>query len=179
MSIRSHTIGNYGVVSMFEIDPSGACSHHRLFCNFNPYDVEEQFGQLWLSQMPVSAFLDKEGNIVTTAAYKIENPIEGHLISLKFDKPWEAGSTSYIYCRQPDLELIEENGIVSFELPPLPQPARREQAFLVALPNNAEIQSLTNVPDEKIEYKGYSVLCFKPYLRAGETFNFKIYFKYS
>lgn len=129
--------------------------------------------------MPISAFLDKESNIVTTTAYKIDAPIEGHLISLKFDKPWEAGSTSYIYCRQPDLELTNENGIISFELPDLPQPARREQAFLVAVPCNAEIQSLTSVPDEKIECEGYSVLCFKPYLRAGEIYKFKIFFKIS
>jgi serine/threonine protein kinase len=188
MRIESQTLGNYGAVSAFVLDQEGNCQHHRMFCNYNPYDVEENHGQIWLSEPLQSPLIDKNGNILTSAAYEIkcdkcENSIShnglnvhktrGHLISIKFDKPWQACSTSYIYCRLTDTKLSDPS---LFELPPLPLPARRKQAFLIIVPENKEIKSGSVQPIEEIICGKHKVLCYCASLFAGESFQLKINF---
>lgn len=169
--IRSYTIGNYGCTSVLVIGKDGTYTHQVIFSNFNLYDFEELYTQLWLPELARSPFIDENGNILTSVFYRVEGRIAGGIASITLAEPWKSGRGSHIYCRLSDGVLTEKNGRTLFILPEMPQPACRRQAFLIVLPSDREPAGFTLPPAETVRYKECQVLCYYPYLSAGETFN--------
>ncbi len=169
--IRSYTIGNYGCTSIFVIDKNGSFSHQTIFSNFNLFEYEELYTQLWLPEMANSPFIDENGNILTSNFYRIDGAIGGGIASLTLAEPWKSGHGSHIYCRLADGQLKTLAGKKQFALPAVPQPACRRQAFLIVVPTSVSTGNFTCAPDETVAYEKSRVLCYYPYLTAGETFS--------
>jgi len=171
IDLRSYTIGNYGCTSILIVKKDGVCEQHLIFANYNLYENEEMFTQLWLPEFPQSPFIDENGNILTSSFFKQNGPLPGGIVSITFAKPWKSGSSSYIYCRMADFKLANFDGTEKFILPELPQPACRKQAFIVVLPSDFEVFEPSVTADERRTYESHQTLCYFPYLRAGEIFN--------
>ena len=170
LDVRAYTIGNYGCTSVLVIQDDDSVRHHAIFSNFNLYEGEELYTQLWLPEMPGSPFVDQYGNILTSTFYPTQGKISGGIVSLTFVEPWNTGQSSYICCRLADSQLIQANGRKKFVLPHLPQPACRHQAFLIVLPAKATPSAYSQQPDEILSYSTHQVLCYFPYLTAGAAF---------
>lgn len=170
INIRSYTIGNYGCTSILVIREDGTFKHHNIFSNFNIYDYEELYTQLWLPELPKSPFIDENGNILTSVFYRIDGAIGGGIASITLAEPWKSGRSSHIYCRLADGKLVSDGKTRKFILPRLPQPACRRQAFLIVLPASFESRAFSKQPDETVSYEQNKVMCFFPYLTAGEVF---------
>lgn len=168
--IRSYTIGNYGCTSIFVVNRDGTFKHHNIFSNFNLYDIEELYTQLWLPELAISPFIDENGNILTSVFYRIEGAIGGGIASITLAEPWKTGRGSHIYCRLSDGKLSSEGGKSKFVMPRLPQPACRRQAFLIVLPAGFNAGNFNKEPDEIVSYEQSRVICYFPYLTAGEVF---------
>lgn len=171
VDLRSYTIGNYGCTSIFAIKETGQTEHHAIFSNFNLYESEELYAQLWLPEYPKSPFIDEEGNILTSTFYKHEGLHKGGIASITLAEPWKSGCSNHIYCRLDDLPLTITQTNRRFVLPTLPQPACRRQAFLIVLPHNFAYSDFSKQPDERKSYDDCQVLCYYPFLLAGEAFD--------
>lgn len=176
VDLRSYTIGNYGCTSIIIVKKDGICEQHLIFSNYNLYENEELFTQLWLPEFPQSPFIDENGNILTSSFFRQNGPLPGGIVSITLARPWKSGRSSYIYCRLADFKLISRNGAEELILPELPQPACRKQAFIVVMPSDITATELSAVPDEHRTFDNHQTLCFFPYLKAGESYNisFKI-----
>jgi len=175
--IRSYTIGNYGCTSVLVVHPNGSFSHQLIFSNFNMYDYEELYTQLWLPELASSPFIDENGNILTSVFYKIEGAIGGGIASLTLAEPWKSGRGSHICCRLADGRLEKTPEGKKFVLPALPQPACRRQAFLIVVPAAMTADAFTVEPEETVAYEKSRVYCYFPYLTAGETFSLEFKLK--
>ncbi len=171
--IRSYTIGNYGCTSVLVLNRSGTFTHQVIFSNFNIYDFEELYTQLWLPELASSPFIDENGNILTSVFYRIEGAMGGGIASITLAEPWKSGRGSHICCRLSDGKTAKEAGKTIFVLPELPQPACRRQAFLIVLPSAANTENFSREPDEVVAYEKSRVLCYFPYLTAGEVFSLR------
>lgn len=165
--LRSYTIGNYGCTSVLLLKENDVVEHHTIFSNFNLYESEELFTQLWLPEYPQSPFIDENGNILKSNFFRQEGRLKGGIASITLAAPWNSGFSSHIYCRLADFALSDRE----FVLPDLPQPACRRQAFLIVLPKEAKTTNFSKLPDEKVVFTEHQVLCYFPYLLAGETFS--------
>ncbi|EKD81552.1 MAG: molybdopterin converting factor, subunit 1 [uncultured bacterium] len=170
LDVRAYTIGNYGCTSVLVVQNDGTVRHHAIFSNFNLYEGEELYTQLWLPEVASSPFIDQNGNILTSNFYRTAGKIDGGIASLNFAEPWITGQSSYICCRLSDSRIIEKKNHKQFMLPHLPQPACRHQAFLIVLPADTMPRDYSQKPDEIIRYSGHQVLCYFPYLTAGAAF---------
>ncbi|HNX75391.1 MAG TPA: serine/threonine-protein kinase [Candidatus Rifleibacterium sp.] len=168
--IRSYTIGNYGSTSVLVLQADGNFSHQVIFSNFNLYDYDELYTQLWLPELARSPFIDENGNILTSVFYRAEGRVAGGTASISLAEPWKSGRGSHICCRLSDGRLTVNNGKKRFVLPDMPQPACRRQAFLIVLPAGCQPQNFSFQPDEMVPYEKTQVLCYFPYLSAGETY---------
>ncbi len=169
--IRSYTIGNYGCTSVLVMQNDGSCKHLVIFSNFNIYDYDERYTQLWLPELATSPFIDENGNILTSVFYRIEGAIGGGIASITLTDPWKSGRGSHIFCRLSDGKLSgTADGKRKFVLPRLPQPACRKQAFLIVLPTGLAAADFSCEPEEVVAYEQSKVLCYFPYLTAGEVF---------
>ncbi|MBU1107106.1 MAG: protein kinase [Candidatus Riflebacteria bacterium] len=164
---RSYTIGNYGCTSVLVLQADGNIRHHAIFSNFNLYEGEELYTQLWLPEMASSPFVDQHGNILTSTFYRIDGKTSGGIVSITLAEPWNTGKSSHICCRLSDSKLIESGNHKKFVLPNLPQPACRHQAFLIVLPTSAKASDFSQQPDEIINHTEHQVLCYFQYLTAG------------
>ncbi len=173
LDVRAYTIGNYGCTSVLIVQKDGTVKHQTVFSNFNLYEGEELYTQLWLPETPGSPFVDQNGNILTSAFYPTQGKISGGIVSLTFAEPWNTGHSSYICCRLADSQLVPAKKHQRFVLPHLPQPACRHQAFIIVLPTEACPVGFTQRPDEIVEYPNSKVLCYLPYLTAGAAFQLK------
>ena len=174
LDIRAYTIGNYGCTSVLALQADGSIKHHAIFSNFNLYEGEELYTQLWLPEMANSPFIDQHGNILTSTFFRIDGKTVGGIVSLTLAEPWNTGQSSHICCRLSDSHLIESGNLKRFVLPHLPQPACRHQAFLIVLPDSAKVSNFSQQPDEIINHKEHQVLCYFPYLAAGAAFSLEL-----
>lgn len=170
LDVSAYTIGNYGCTSVLVIQEDDSIRHHAIFSNFNLYEGEELYTQLWLPEMPGAPFVDQNGNILTSTFYPTQGKIGGGIVSLTFAEPWNTGQSSYICNRLSDSQLIKTHDHKKFVLPHLPQPACRHQAFLIVLPADAMPRDYSLKPDEIVSYAGHQVLCYFLYLTAGAAF---------
>lgn len=175
--IRSYTIGNYGCTSVLVVHPDGSFSHQLIFSNFNMYDYEELYTQLWLPELASSPFIDENGNILTSVFYKIEGVIGGGIASITLAEPWKSGRGSHICCRLTDGQLKKTPEGKKFVLPALPEPACRRQAFIIVVPATMAADAFTVEPEETVAYEKSRVYCYSPYLTAGETFSLEFSLK--
>lgn len=175
VSPKAYTIGNYGCTSFFVIDEDGEYSHSSIFSNFNIYDSNELYSQLWLPEIAQSPFIDEKGNILTAKFHQLEEDGSG-IVSIAHKGAWKAGTTSYIYCRYSNGHLTENNG-TTFAIPPLPQPACLHQAFIIMVPKYFEIESFSKEPVEVISFTDYNVVCYYPFLYGGQIFKAELKLK--
>lgn len=169
--LRSYTIGNHGCISIMIVKENGIVEHHTIFSNFNLYETEELFAQVWLPELPKSPFIDQDGNILTTKFYAQNGKYSGGVASITLAKPWKARSSSHIYCRLSDFKL--KNGNI-LDFPNMPQPALRLQGFVVILPDNLKYKITDMSAENEITYPGYKVYSWCPRLFAGETYLYSL-----
>lgn len=175
MAPKSFTIGNFGCTSFFVIGENGEYTHSNIFSNFNVYDIDERFSQLWLPEVAQTPFIDEKGNILTASFHEVTEEGSG-VVTITHLEPWKARTAKYIYCSYTNGNLKGDDK-KTFVLPSLPQPACLSQAFIVIVPKPLEIESISKVPDEQIDYLGFTLLCFYQFLYAGEIFKVQVKLK--
>lgn len=174
VDLQAFTIGNHGCTSIMEIGTNGKFSHHAIYSNFNFYDTEELYAQLWLAEYPQSPFVDESGNILTCQFYEIKGVVPGWIASITLTKPWGLGRGSHIYCRLSDGELQEAEGKTVFNLPKLPMPACRHQAFLIVVPDAFTVLETSLEPDQVVQIDLGKTYCYFPHLAAAEVLALRI-----
>ncbi|MEW6710384.1 MAG: serine/threonine-protein kinase [Candidatus Riflebacteria bacterium] len=175
VDLHTFAIGNYGCTSVFEIFTDGSYLHHAIFSNFNLYDNDELFSQIWLPEYPKTPFIDEEGNILTCRFYEINQ--KGGIASLTFARPWKCGTGSFIYCRLSDGRFEKRKGNWCFSLPTLPMPACRRHDFVILLPEGLQLQN-SSVADFTVHaFPGGKAMVFSPRLVAGEEFMLEMFLK--
>ncbi len=175
MSPKSFTIGNYGCTSFFVIGENGEYTHSNIFCNYNVYDIDERFSQVWIPEIAQSPFIDSKGNILQSSYHQVTEEGSG-TVTVTHVEPWKGGTANYIYCSYTNGTLKGHDKKI-FVLPALQQPACAYQAFIVIVPKPFEVEAVSRRPDEQIDFVGYTVLVFLPFLYAGEIFRLQINFK--
>ncbi|MFZ5950458.1 MAG: tetratricopeptide repeat protein [Candidatus Rifleibacteriota bacterium] len=172
VDLHTFAIGNYGCTSIFEILADGSYLHHAIFSNFNLYDNDELFSQIWLPEYPKTPFIDEEGNILTCRFFQINQ--KGGIASLTFARPWKCGTGSFIYCRLSDGRSEKRKGSWRFTLPPLQMPACRRHDFVISLPAGLKLQ-VSSIADFTVNaFSGGETLVFSPRLVAGEIFELEL-----
>lgn len=169
---KSFTIGNFGCTSFFVIGEDGEYTHNNIFSNFNVYDCEERFSQLWLPEVAQSPFIDEKGNILKASFHTVTEEGSG-VVTITHIEPWKARTAKYIYCSYTNGHLKGEDK-KTFIIPSLPQPACLSQAFIIIVPKPLEVESLSKAPDEQIDFVGYTLLCYYQFLYAGEVFKVQV-----
>ena len=172
---KSFTIGNYGCTSFFVINEDGEYSHSNIFSNFNVYDQDEQYSQLWVPEVAQSPFIDSNGNILKSAFHPVTEEGAG-IATITHTDPWRGGSANYIYCNYTNGTLKGHDKKI-FVLPALPQPACLSQAFIIIVPKPLEVDAVSMKPDEQIDFVGYTILCFYPFLYSGQIFRLQVNLK--
>lgn len=167
-ALKSFNIGNYGCTSFFVIDENGEYSHSNIFSNFNSYDFDERFSQLWLPEEAQSPFINEKGDILTSSFHPVTEEGSG-VVTITHLEPWKGGTANYIYCKYTN-GTLKGHDKMTFIAPSLPQPACLSQAFILIIPKPLEVENISPKPDESIIFQDYTVLCFYPFLYAGEIF---------
>lgn len=175
MAPKSFTIGNYGCTSFFVINENGEYTHSNIFSNFNVYDLDEQYSQLWIPEVAQSPFIDSKGNILKSAFHQVTEEGAG-VATITHIEPWRGGTPNYIYTSYSNGTLKGHDKKI-FVLPPLPQPACLSQAFIIIVPKPLEVDAVSMKPDEQIDFVGYTLLCFYPFLYSGQIFRLQINLK--
>ena len=149
-----------------------------LFFNFELLGGDMRM-RTYLQAPPLSSFSDCRGNILKTELQRTPAPHYGsYLAIVHFGQP-PALNTAYAVTVEPDIEKLWkrlEDGTVEFRLEEMPDNTA-SRAVILALPEGAELLSLSPEPDRREAAGGETMLVYSRFFPANRAFTLSAHFR--
>lgn len=147
------------------------------------YNAELAAGNMrmrtYLQAPPLSSFSDSGGNILKTELQKtVSRYYGGYLATIHFSS-MPALNSVYAAAAEPDMEKLWkrlEDGTVEFRLEEMPE-TTVSRCVVLALPEGAELLSLSPEPDRREAAGGETMLVYSRFFPANRTFTLSARFR--